>query len=187
MYTLNAANHFCLDLGGFSIIFESNLSKHKVIKVGFDFPKDPYKDYINICKKYPNISGFPVIYKTGIINNFYYVVMEKLFILNNTVEIEKLCKGFAKSVICKSKKQKLYNLTEAASILAEKENKPDYASWDLCSINFMQRKNGEIVLVDPWCTSFYTIETEAGLTSNMLDHIHDEIVENSAHISRWLK
>ncbi|UZV41315.1 hypothetical protein vBVpaMR16F_249 [Vibrio phage vB_VpaM_R16F] len=139
--------------GGFSEVYD--LGGDYVLKVTED---ESYLSFFKLLTEYmTGNKHFPVIYDYWVIDNCYYILMEKLYHHDLFISEEAEMAGYYSydarlwSGISGSLNKSLDILESWFNI----KHKEDDLHWDLRDSNVMQRKDGTLVITDPFSESEY--------------------------------
>lgn len=133
--------------GGFSEVW---YLKHKGEKLVLKVTEDEaYLNFLSWVMENQHLSAVPKINDVEIINNTHYVLMEKLYYTNHHCDSEAQDQGWYEHdpavwrVLGDNCLDKVLDLLENRFNWAE-------MCWDLRDSNIMQRKDGSLVVTDPW-------------------------------------
>lgn len=139
--------HFpCIGSGCYGDVYR--LSKSKVFKV---FDDSAYRRFVEFVLNNKNYKHFPRIYDHFTYEDYEIVVMEKLakgndfFVYQDVAESQGYVdcdSGLWRGQFGKSFDKALEDLEYQTS---------EDVEWDLHGGNLMKRKNGTVVITDPWC------------------------------------
>lgn len=134
--------------GGYSRVYV--ISENLVIKETDD---EEYLKFVNVVQNSTYHKSFPVIYDVQIINNVHYLLMEKLEKFYSDHEDSAEIAGYAEkcSDLWIGYDEELDKaLTTLDNVWYGLDKNLDQPCWDLRTSNIMKRRNGALVITDPW-------------------------------------
>lgn len=131
--------------GGYSKVYL--ITDNLVIKETDD---EQYLKFVDVVLNSTHHKSFPVIWDVQVINKVHYVLMERLSVVEGLYDREDEAEmaGYAEKVsgLWGELDRALDTLDNAWNSMDDYD-KPE---WDLRSSNIMQRKDGTLVITDPW-------------------------------------
>lgn len=126
------------------------ISENLVIKETDD---EEYLKFVDVVQNSTYHKSFPVIYDVQVINNVHYILMEKLEKLYSDHEVSSEIAGYAEkdSDLWRGYDNELDKaLTTLDNVWHGLDKNLDQPCWDLRTSNIMKRRNGTLVITDPW-------------------------------------
>lgn len=140
--------------GGFSEVYD--LGCNCVLKVTEDIP---YLSFFRMIEQEINNEDLhlPVIYDHWVINDCYYITMEKLEHHDLNISLEADCAGYYcyDSGLWLGVNKSLDKTLDKLDTWFNTFKEQDGLTWDLRDTNIMQRKDGTLVITDPFSESEY--------------------------------
>lgn len=141
------ALEMCEDMcsGGFSNVYF--ISENLVIKETDD---EAYLKFVDVVQDSTCHKSFPVIWDVQVINNVHYILMEKLQRFYSDPEDCAEIAGYAEK--CPDLWRGYDNELDKALTTLDNawEDLLDRPRWDLRTSNIMKRRDGTLVVTDPW-------------------------------------
>lgn len=131
--------------GGYSKVYV--ISENLVIKETDD---EEYLKFVHVVQNSTYHKSFPVIYDAQVINHVHYILMEKLEKFYSDHEDSAEIAGYAEKCpdLWRGYEEELDKALTTIDDAWEKFVYPP--SWDLRTSNIMKRKDGTLVITDPW-------------------------------------
>lgn len=131
--------------GGYSKVYV--ISENLVIKETDD---EEYLKFVDVVRDSTYHNSFPVIWDIQVINNVHYILMERLQRFYSDHEDCAEIAGYAEK--CSDLWRGYDNELDKALTTLDNawENILDRPSWDLRTSNIMKRRDGTLVVTDPW-------------------------------------
>ncbi len=147
---LASALEMCKEVysGGYSKVYV--ISENLVIKETDD---EEYLKFVDVVKDSTYHKSFPVIWDVQVINNVHYILMERLQRFYSDHEDSAEIAGYAEkcSDLWRGYDKELDKaLTTLDNVWDGLDKHLDRPSWDLRTSNIMKRRDGTLVVTDPW-------------------------------------
>ena len=133
--------------GGFSEVwFLKHQGEDFVLKQTED---EAYLNFLSWVVENQHLSAVPKVYDVKEINNTHHVLMEKLYYTNHNCDSEAQDQGWYEHDPAVWRGLEDISLDKVLDLLQSRFN-PSEMCWDLRDTNIMQRKDGSLVVTDPW-------------------------------------
>ncbi len=147
---LASALEMCKEVysGGYSKVYV--ISENLVIKETDD---EEYLKFVDVVKDSTYHKSFPVIWDVQVINNVHYILMERLQRFYSDHEDSAEIAGYAEKCpdLWRGYDKELDKaLTTLDNVWDGLDKHFDQPSWDLRTSNIMKRRDGTLVVTDPW-------------------------------------